>query len=137
MGNTNRGVVFVVVDGDSYRWIQEDELDAIPAASPLTGALFNLPVGIRFEPQGAGSVGIRFNRLGGACVPATPGCATIVATPFCTAGENPNCGDAPAPGSTYVNVSNPQILTVTLRELATNITRTVQISPGGRVVVQP
>jgi hypothetical protein len=128
-------VVFVVVDADSYRWVQEDELDAIPAASPLTGALFNLPVGIRFEPQGGGSSGIRFNRLGAACVPTTPGCATIATTPLCTATENANCLDAA--GVDYINVSNPQQLTVTLRELATNITRTVQVSPGGRVLVQP
>ena len=138
MGNTNRGVVFVVVDADSYRWIQEDQLDVLPvAASPLTGGLFNLPVGIRFQPQVGGAVGIRFNRLGAACVPGTTGCATIAATPFCLATETANCGDAPAPVNAYVNIANVQMLTVTLRELATNITRTVQISPGGRVMVQP
>jgi prepilin-type N-terminal cleavage/methylation domain-containing protein len=138
MGNTNRGVVFVVVDGDSYRWIQEDALDVQPApASPLTGALFNLPVGIRFQPVAAGAVGLRFSRLGGACVPGTTGCATIATTPFCTAAENANCTDAAAPANAYIDVAtNPQNYRVTLRELATNITRTVQISPGGRVVVQ-
>jgi prepilin-type N-terminal cleavage/methylation domain-containing protein len=142
MGNTNRGVVFVVVDGDSYRWIQEDALDVQPvAASPLTGALFNLPVGIRFQLQAGGAAGLRFNRLGSACVPNTTGCATIVTTPFCTAAENPNCGDVPSdsnnpPTNAYINTTNPQNYTVTLRELATNITRTVQVTPGGRVMVQ-
>lgn len=140
MGNTNRGVVFVVVDGDSYRWLQEDELDAQPAADPLTGALFNLPVGIRFEPQAGGAPGIRFNRLGGACVPGTAGCASIaaaIASPYCRPAEMSNCGDASAPGILYINATNPQMLTVRLRELATNIVRTVQVSPGGRVMVQP
>ncbi len=138
MGNTNRGVVFVVVDGDSYRWIQEDELDAQPApASPLTGTLFNLPVGMRFQPVASGAVGLRFGRLGAACVPGTTGCATIATTPFCTAAESINCGDAAAPTNTYIDAAtNPQNYTLTLRELATNITRTVQVSPGGRVVVQ-
>jgi hypothetical protein len=52
------------------------------------------------------------------------------------AAENADCTDVPAPANTYINVSNPQNFTVQLRELATNITRTVQISPGGRVMVQ-
>jgi prepilin-type N-terminal cleavage/methylation domain-containing protein len=134
--NTNRGVVFVVVDGNSYRWVQEDELDAQPAATPLTGPLFNLPVGIRFQPQAGGTFGLRFSRMGASCVPGATGCATVATTPLCTTVENPNCTDVPAPANTYINVSNPQNFTLQLRELATNITRTVQISPGGRVMVQ-
>ena len=47
MTNTNRGVSFVAVDADSYRWVQED----LPAAEQL-GPLKELPQGVRFVASG-------------------------------------------------------------------------------------
>jgi type II secretory pathway pseudopilin PulG len=77
MSNTNAGVSFVVVDLDSYRFVQEDL-----AGDERFGPLKDLPQGVTFEVATAASSGpsLRFNRLGGYCNPEGSSCAPAVAT---------------------------------------------------------
>lgn len=136
MGNVNRGITFAVVDGDSYRWIQEDAIDVQPTpANPYTGTVYTLPLGIRFDTVAGGSASIRFNRLGAMCLPGATGCGAAFA-PFCAVSETA-CTDAVVSPPTFFDTTNPQMITVRLRETSTGLTRTIQIAPGGRVLVQP
>ena len=98
MTNTNAGpgavggVSFVVVDADSYRYVQEDLLvdvaaGTIPAGSELS-PLRDLPLGVRFVVATDANSGpsVRFNRMGNYCNPAAGGaCAPAVAAPCATA----------------------------------------------------
>jgi prepilin-type N-terminal cleavage/methylation domain-containing protein len=138
MRNTNAGVSFVIVDSDSYRYIMED---ALPGEE--LGPLRDLPVGIQFDgdPLTAGAqVGIvrdvRFNRLGGACVPGVAPCAAVFPNAICTPAEDAaRCQNGaafylvPVPGTGSVDVF--------VNELATNLTRRIRIAPGGRATADP
>jgi hypothetical protein len=134
--NTNLGVSLFVVDFDSYRFVQEDLAALVPPDEPRS-PLWDLPLGVRFVVAAAPGSGpsIRFNRMGGFCNPgvgplpclaafATP-CGTDVAR--CTTNAGANFFAPQADGS----------LVVTLLEPNTNLTRTVRIAPGGRVLPQP
>lgn len=128
--NTNAGVSLVVVDSDSYRYVQED-LAVAESRAPLR----DLPIGIRFVVATVFNSGpsIRFNRLGGFCNPGVAPCAASVANP-CGADAARCTTDAGA------NFFAPQVdgtLVVTLLEPNTNLRRTVRIAPGGRVLPQP
>ena len=73
MTNTNNGVSFVVVDRDSYRFVQED----LPNTQPerLSG-MKNLPQGVEFVVSSTVTnrgPTLRFLRLGGFCNPAVVG----------------------------------------------------------------
>jgi prepilin-type N-terminal cleavage/methylation domain-containing protein len=130
--NTNLGVAFAVIDSDTYRFFVEDDP---PGASGL-GPLRNLPDGVFFVP--AALPGFAFDRLGRACqyggagcpVAGPPAMATLCPTP----GELSRCTNA-TPGS-YVQLAANGSLVVTMRDNVTQLTRTVQVAPGGRVLSQ-
>ncbi len=126
--NTNSGVSFVVVDADSYRYVQED-LTGDARFSPLK----DLPSGVRFVAVTADNSGqtLRFNRLGGFCNPALTSCGAAV-TPVCTSGETSRCGNGS--DKNYVAPDASGTLVITLIEQTTNLRRAVRIAPGGRVM---
>jgi prepilin-type N-terminal cleavage/methylation domain-containing protein len=147
--NANFGMVFLVVNSTSYRWVAEDDqdsqdttftpnariplVDALPdpigdpPAGTQYGALQFLPGGIEFSQAcaetptgGTWESGMRFNRLGAWCRPST--------------GEPCPAID---PGADFV-WTNPTGTgaVICLRQPATGLTRTVAVSTGGRVQTQ-
>ena len=132
MSNTNAGVSFVAVDADSYRWIHEDL-----AAPEQLGPLKDLPIGIRFVASGTANARpvLRFQRLGGFCIPGVAPCAAAPAT-LCSAAEAASrCSREPA--GTFVGTEAGGGTVITLLEENTGLLRTVRIAPGGRVLPQP
>lgn len=132
MTNTNAGVSFVAVDADSYRWIQED---LAPGAEQF-GPLKDLPSGIRFVASGTANAGpvLRFQRLGGFCVPGVAPCAVIPA-PLCPGAEAAaRCNREP--GGLFVGTEAGGGTVVTLLEESTGLKKVVRIAPGGRVLPQ-
>ena len=136
MSNTNAGVSFVVVDGNSYRLVQED----LPASEQL-GPIIDLPTGVEFEPTTATNSGnsVRFNRLGGYCNPAdTASSCGAAVTPVCVGAEvSARCNYNA--GLTYVEplVTPAGSLVVTLWEQDTDLRTSVRLAPGGRVFQNP
>jgi len=132
MTNTNAGVSFVAVDADSYRWIQED---LVPAEQ--LGPLKDLPVGIRFVASGTANAGpvLRFQRLGGFCVPGVAPCAPPPGA-LCNGTEAASRCSREAAG-TFVGTEAGGGTVITLLEETTGLQRTVRIAPGGRVLAQP
>jgi prepilin-type N-terminal cleavage/methylation domain-containing protein len=145
--NVNFGMVFLIVDNISYRWVAEDDLNSAdttfvanarvpldealpdpddPPAGPQHGPLQFLPRGIEFSQLctetagGSWESGMRFNRLGAWCRPGT-------AEP-CPAID---------PGTDFV-WTNPAGTgaVICLRQPDTGLTRTVAVSTGGRVQTQ-
>jgi prepilin-type N-terminal cleavage/methylation domain-containing protein len=139
--NVNFGMVFLVVDNVSYRWVAEDDMNSADptflanARVPLASALGNdaqhgplqfLPRGIEFSQLctetsgGAWESGMRFSRLGAWCQPGTlEPCPAIV------------------PGADFVwtNPSGAGAV-ICLRQPDTGMTRTVAVARGGRVQTQ-
>jgi type II secretion system protein H len=150
MTNTNAGpgvvggVSFVVVDADSYRFVQEDMLADVAAGTIAAGSelspLKDLPMGVRFVvATGAGAgPSVRFNRLGGYCNPAAGGaCAPTVAAP-CAPADALRCNrEAGANYFAADDVTMQGGLVLTLLEETTGLRRTVRLAPGGRVLPQP
>jgi prepilin-type N-terminal cleavage/methylation domain-containing protein len=142
-GNVNRGVSFVVVDRNSFRYVREDAAPGTPGyqANEEFGPLTDLPLQVNFVPGTFQSV--RFNRLGAACRPGVAGCAAAYAAPgaaaWCMAAEDAaRCQDAPG---NYVTdnpgVGNTAIVTVEDTSRGTpGLRRTIRIAPGGRVISQ-
>jgi len=136
MSNTNAGVSFVVVDGNSYRLVQED----LPASEQL-GPIIDLPTGVEFEPTAATNSGnsARFNRLGGYCNPGdTASSCGAAVTPVCVGAEvSARCNYNA--GLTYVEpLATPAgSLVVTLWEQDTDLRTSVRLAPGGRVFQNP
>ena len=130
MTNTNLGVSFVTVDADSYRWIQEDL-----AAGEQLGPLMDLPVGIRFVASATPGAGpaVRFQRLGGFCVPNVAPCAAPPAV-LCTGAEAARCAREPAGLFVGTEVGGGTI--ITLLEENTALRKSIRIAPGGRVMAQ-
>jgi hypothetical protein len=129
--NVNQGVLFSILDSNTYRFVVEDEANGpVPAAG--FGPLRDLPRGVNFVPSI--ERGFRFDRMGRWCQPGQPGC--IVAMPLppavCPGGE-PRCGDSVA-GSYVENTAAGA--TVRVQEERTGLVRTITISPGGRVIAQ-
>ncbi len=133
MSNTNKGVSFVVLDANSYRFVQEDLLTKT-GEEPLS-RLVDLPRGIRFVTRAeTGAIpSIRFNRLG---VYGKPGMATNPCTDppaSCTTaeasritvdkGSNYFAPDTVVTGGVFVQV----------REETSGLMRRVVIAPGGRI----
>jgi len=137
--NTNAGVSFVILDFDSYRFIQED-LTAVEPRQPI----HELPSGVQFVVAGAANSvpAVRFDRMGGFC---RPGIANSCRFPYANPQFASPCGTETARCTTNAGanffapdtVANDGTVFVTLREPNTNITRTVRIAPGGRVLPQP
>ena len=145
MTNTNLGVSFVVVDADSYRFVQEDLLAEVTAGTLPPGTqlspLRELPLGVRFVVATAAnsSPSVRFLRLGGYCNPAAGGnCGATVAAPCLPAETSVRC--AREGGANYLTPDDatlPGGLVLTLLEEETRLQRTVRLAPGGRVLPQP
>jgi prepilin-type N-terminal cleavage/methylation domain-containing protein len=135
MTNTNNGVSFVVLDRDSYRFVQED----MEATEPerLSG-MRTLPQGVVFVPStvGGSAPTLRFLRLGGFCRPSAGSCADSVPE------DDRSRADEAAlivdgPHGPYIEMDANGVMEIRLRETATNLERTVRIAPGGRVLPQP
>jgi prepilin-type N-terminal cleavage/methylation domain-containing protein len=149
MTNTTNGVSLVIVDSDSYRYVQEDltKSDDTPR-SPL----LDLPQGVRFVAQTGAerSPSIRFQHMGGFCNPGAGGVCVGGVKPLCDGSEtNPatcacssdektkRCTDS-APQN-YFAPDSPATGGVTggvyaeLREETTDLMRRVHIAPGGRI----
>jgi prepilin-type N-terminal cleavage/methylation domain-containing protein len=138
MSNTNVGVSFVVVDRDSFRFVQED----LPNTAPerLSG-LKTLPQGVIFVEQGGTKfpgATLRFLRLGGFCNP-TPGASTTCGDPVPVVERSTTSDGTLDPGEDgkYIGGDDTGTMTVRVRETSTGLERTVQIAPGGRVLPQP
>jgi hypothetical protein len=127
--NVNAGVVFGILDSNTYRIVVEDEIPGgVLAASH--GALRDLPQGVVFVPA-AGNA-LRFDRMGRGCAPAA-GCGPAVTVAMlCPLGEA-RCSDVAA-GNYIANTANGA--TIRVRETTTGVVRTIEIAPGGRVRTQ-
>ena len=130
--NTNAGVSFVVVDADSYRFVQEDLTGATD--QPLS-PLRDLPNGVRFVVASGGTAGpsIRFNRMGGFCNPGVGTCAAAFPAPCGT--DTARC--TTSAGANFFEPQANGTLVLTLLEPNSNQQRTVRVAPGGRVLAQP
>jgi prepilin-type N-terminal cleavage/methylation domain-containing protein len=149
MTNTNAGpgvvggVSFVVVDADSYRYVQEDLLvdvaaGTIPAGSELS-PLRDLPLGVRFVVATGANSGpsVRFNRMGNFCNPAAGGaCAPAVAAP-CAVADGTRCDREGGSNFIEPDAAIQGGLVITLLEESTLLRRTIRLAPGGRVLPQP
>ena len=126
MKNVNQGVVFVIVDQDSFRYIIEDP--------PVTmGPLRHLPNGVRFRVAGGTDRGLRYSRLGGWCDPGVGQCAAVPAT-VCSGAEAPQCGQNPGNYIVSVAATGSDIV---VEQPLTGLSRVVRVSPGGRVLAAP
>ena len=109
MTNTNNGVSFVVVDRDSYRFVQED----VTYPDGLSG-IKNLPQGVQFVVSSTlvnRGPTLRFHRLGGFCNPAavTATCAAAVPTANRSRTEEARSWTRPPPtGSTSATRAPPR-----------------------------
>jgi prepilin-type N-terminal cleavage/methylation domain-containing protein len=134
MTNTNAGVFFVIVDADSYRYVIADN-----EPGEQLGPLQDLPNGIQFIPSTADDSGpsLRYSRLGQVCNPiATPAtCLDSGVTP-CASGESSRCNLNPGANFIGQDADAAGGMTITLREMETNLERTVRVSTGGRVLPQ-
>ena len=138
MTNTNNGVSFVVIDRDSYRYVQEDLLAAEPAR--LSG-MRTLPQGVVFVASALADRGptLRFLRLGGFCNPAAPSgsCAAPVPVADRSQANEAPMVDAATQNGLYIGRDPTGVMEIRLRETLTTLERTVRIAPGGRVLPQP
>ena len=145
MTNANTGVSFVIVDGDSYRFVRED---GVPGGVPdeRLGPLRNLPDGVRFRLAASGTCGslgnclsMRLNRLGAWCKPGASTCGAGYSGPLCNAFEAGKCNDAPVSGTNVYmqdNTTGGGGTLITLLEAQTGLTRTITVLPGGRATAQ-
>lgn len=140
MTNTNSGVSFVVVDRDSYRFVQEDLLATQPERlSPLK----HLPQGVQFVVSSTVTnrgPTLRFLRLGGFCNPAvvTSTCLAPVPVANRSTTQESSVVDTSTNNGLYIGVeSTSAVMEIRLRETGTSLERTVRIAPGGRVLPQP
>ena len=135
MTNTNAGVSLVIVDFDSYRWVQED----LPAGEQLS-PMQELPGGVRFVVTTAAdaTTSLRFNRLGNFCSPGVSGCAAAVPSATVCAGVDAARCTVDA-DSTFFEPDPDTAggVRATVLEENTGLRRTVRIAPGGRVLPQP
>jgi hypothetical protein len=132
MSNTNNGVSFVVVDTNTYRFVQED----LPFPDGL-GGLKKLPTGVVFVTSTLANPGptLRFLRLGGFCNPGFAGCAAAVDSDERYKPEDGQLDTGTMDGN-YIGALAAGSMVITMRETSTGLQRTVQVAPGGRVLPQ-
>jgi prepilin-type N-terminal cleavage/methylation domain-containing protein len=140
MKNVNHGVVFLVLSNTTYQVVIEDDVTCIPQnpvrrtitdlltnlaacadpslPNPQLGPLGTLPDGVQFvQPTGANDSGLRFDRLGQWVDPGDDdGFAIGTGAPMMT--------NTAGTGSV-----------VTVQEISTGLERSIQVSPGGRVMI--
>jgi prepilin-type N-terminal cleavage/methylation domain-containing protein len=140
MSNTNQGVSFVVLDRDTYRFVQED---IAATSADRFGPLQKLPTGVLFVPSGLTDPGptLRFLRLGGFCNPAALSgtCGAAVPVDERTTTAEAGMLDSGTADGDYIgsDPGAPGTMEIRLREVSTDLVRTVRIAPGGRVLPQP
>jgi hypothetical protein len=142
MTNTNRGVSFVVVDKDNYRFVQEDFVTTEPER---LGVLKTLPQGVEFVVPSPALANrgptLRFLRLGGFCNPVvtTTTCpAAVAVNDRSSAAERSSARfDSATSDGLYIGADTTAVMVIRLREISTSLERTVRIAPGGRVLPQP
>lgn len=140
MSNTNLGVSFVVVDRDSFRFVQEDIEDT---STDRLGGLKTLPTGVIFVPTTLADGGptLRFLRLGGFCNPAGTSTSCRTAVPVDKRYNSATEAAALDTGSMdqpYIGVeATTGTMEIRVRETTTGLERTIRIAPGGRVAPQP
>jgi hypothetical protein len=134
VSNTNEGVSFVVLDQDTYRFVQEDVL---PADPERFGGIRNLPSGVVFVVSGLEDPGptLRFTRLGGFCNPAKTGACD----PPVPEADRFQAEEASlivgGPHANYIGAEAANgTMVLRMRETSTQLERTVRIAPGGRVL---
>lgn len=137
--NVHLGVVFLTLSNNQYRVVTEDDQDRTDAngykgarqtmATYLglpaqVGPVRQLPNGIVFGGPNAAFTpnnrGIRFNNLGGACNPSS---------------SNSECPDLGTVGAVQVMFTTD--FRIRLFEARTGLYRSVFVSPGGRIFVDP
>ena len=128
--NTNSGVAFAIIDADTYRFYVSD------VTGPSLGPIQQLPAGVTFT---AGTLpGFAFTSLGAPVAYGTPPGITgapAQATLCPTPSELRLCTDQA--GGDYIRRDPATgIYRVELIENATQLTRWVEVAPGGRVVTQ-
>jgi len=126
--NANQGVLFAIVDRNSYRIIRPD----LPVGEQLS-PLYDLPGSVQFIVQGTASQ-VRYNRLGAPCSPGVGGCAAAFAAPCTPAEAATRC--AQGAGATYMTVTAGTVDILVDGGIDSGQRRTIRISPGGRAYVQ-
>jgi prepilin-type N-terminal cleavage/methylation domain-containing protein len=138
MSNTNLGVSFVVVDRDTFRFVQED---IETASTDRLSGLKRLPTGVIFVETALNDGGptLRFLRLGGFCNPAATSTTCRPAVPLNerSRAEEAAALDMGTMDKPYIGAEAAGTVEIRLREVATSLERTVRIAPGGRVQPQP
>jgi prepilin-type N-terminal cleavage/methylation domain-containing protein len=136
MSNTNNGVSFVVVDRDSYRFVQEDRPPAEPER--LSG-MRTLPQGVEFVVSDLDDPAptLRFLRLGGFCRPSFGSCPAPVPLAERSRANEASLVDGATDDGLYIGTDPNGVMEIRLREIGTGLERTVRIAPGGRVLAQP
>ncbi len=136
MSNTNLGVSFVVVDHESYRFVQED-ID--PTRDERLSGLKKLPTGVVFIPSALDNSGptLRFLRLGGFCNPGVGGCREAVPPELRSTTAESALIDSDTANLNYIGALAAGSMEIRMREASTGLERTVQVAPGGRVLPQP
>lgn len=129
--NLHFGTVFVILSTSTYQFVTEDDIDrtngytgarlAVSAAladSSQHGLLKTLPAGVVFQTTAANNGGIRFTAFGAAC--------------------NPTSGTSCPALDTGVNqVAFTTDFKITLFQASTGLYKSIEVGPGGRVVVTP
>lgn len=137
--NVNLGVLLVILDDQSYRYVIEDDLDlqtppnwtTAPPVNDLIddsnaayadqrGPVKHLPADLRFDDTGATDPAFRYNRYGAWCQP----------------GVDPECaGVTGFTGTDYV-ANDVAGATIRLVQDRTGLSRTIRVGTGGRVVIE-
>ena len=119
--NVNNGLIFGVIDQDTYGFLIED-----PPVGPESSGLAHLPDGVHFEIVGATTTGVRFDRLGRAIQEPPPIPAVPCPSPS-VCDDNPGAYvQAPATGGALIRV----------KDFTTNVEFQVEVTAGGRVKVK-
>lgn len=132
--NVNLGVLLVVLDSQTYRYVVEDDLDpqtapnwtssqtlpTLLARPEQLGPVKRLPADIRFVATGATDPAFRYNRYGAWCQPNV----------------DPDC--APVSGFTGTNyvTNNVSGATIQMVQDLTGLSRTLRVGTGGRVIIE-
>jgi prepilin-type N-terminal cleavage/methylation domain-containing protein len=133
MRNVNTGVLFGVLDSNTFGYFIEDVDLPLPGAPPPppTEVVLDLPTNVFFMPAAAGAANaIRFDRLGRACNPGTANCSPTggVAAIPCPSADR--CDDTPGSYVWNPAVGNPF---VRIQDLRSGLYWDVTVAPGGRV----
>jgi hypothetical protein len=143
---TTGGVVFAIVDENSYRFSVIDDNFAVIPADPTLGLapLRDLPQGVTFVPGANLPVfGIGFDQLGRRCALLDPGnpayqapCAGPQTQASMCADGDARCTDRAGGNFLEGDPLNPTNIRVRVRETTTGIERFIRIEAGGRVMAQ-